>query len=255
VGKLHEVLAVEGDLRSTAGTVIKEAEGTFDKRPAHFLQIETRTEHFAEGDRTRDSSEHKKIETTVADKLAYVGEMVRRYYDCYLQKESANQQARANVEVDGKAFLSDVPVVVLLGMEQRLKELRDMYEKIPTLQPGPTWVPEPSMGVGVYRSQHDDVRFVTKKTKEPVIMYPATDKHPAQVQVLDTDVPIARRITTNWSGMLSVYDKSMLLDRIDTLIQAFKRARMRANEVEAPSREMGEKIFEFLHGPIAEPSS
>jgi hypothetical protein len=81
-------------------------------------------------------------------------------------------------------------------------------------------------------------------------MYEATDKHPAQVQALDEDVPVAKRTTHVWSGMLSVYDKSLLLDRVDTLIQAFKRARQRANEAELVERHMGKRIFQYLHGPL-----
>jgi hypothetical protein len=250
MAKLHEILAVEGDLRSTADTVLKEAAGTFDKRPEHFIQREVAVEHFAEGDKTLDTREHKKMETTVAEKLDYIGEMLTRAYDAYMQKEATNQTARATVEVDGKPFLENVPVVVLLGMEQRLKELRDVYEQIPTLQPGPHWETDKSMRIGVYRARDPEVRFITKKTKRAFVMYEATDKHPAQVQALDEDVPVAKRTTHVWSGMLSVYDKSLLLDRVDTLIQAFKRARQRANEAELVERHMGKQIFQYLHGPL-----
>lgn len=250
MAKLHEILAVEGDLRATAATIIKEANGTFDKRPNHFLQTETTTTYFSEDEKHLDATEHKKMETTVAEKLSYVGDMVTRYYDAYLQKESTNQTARATVEINGVPFLENVPVVVLLGMEQRLKELRDTYETIPTLQPGPTWERDARMPIGVYRSQYPEERFVTKKTKRAFTLAPATDKHPAQVQALDEDVPVAKRIVTTWSGMLSVYDKSLLLDRVDALIQAFKRARMRANDAELVQREMGKQIFDFLHGPL-----
>jgi hypothetical protein len=251
MARLHEILAVEGDLRSTADTVIKEAAGTFDKRAQHFLQTQTSTQHFDEKDKERlDSTEYKKMETTVSEKLAYVAEMVTRYYDAYLQKEATNQKATATVEIDGQAFLENVPVVVLLGMEQRLKELRDTYEQIPTLQPGPTWERDVTMQFGVYRSRHPEERLVTKKIRTPFIMYEATDKHPAQVTALDEDKPVAKRIVTTWSGMLSVHEKSLLLDRVDALIQAFKRARQRANEEKLVERDMGKKIFAYLHGPL-----
>lgn len=250
MAKLHEILAVEGDLRSTADTVMKEAAGTFDKRAEHFIQRDIVVEHFAEDDRRLDNREHKKMETTVAEKLDYLGEMLTRAYDAYLQKEATNQTARATVEINGKAFLENVPVVVLLGMEQRLKELRDVYEQIPTLQPGPRWERDMSMQIGVYRARDPEVRFITKKTKRAFVMYEATEKHPAQVQALDEDVAIAKRQTHVWSGMLSVHEKSLLLDRIDGLIQAFKRARQRANEAELVERTMGRRIFEYLHGPL-----
>lgn len=254
MAKLHEVLAVEGDLRSTAETVQKEASGTFDKRAAHFLQTTAETRYFADADTKLDTTEYKKMETTVVEKLAYVAEMVTRYYDAYLQKEATNQTARANVEINGKIFLENVPVVVLLGMEQRLRELREVYRMIPTLQPGPTWKRDPTLSWGAYRSEHPEKRFLTKKTKKAFILAESTDKHPAQVQALDEDVPVAERITTTWSGMLSVHEKSLLLDRVDVLIQAFKRSRQRANEAELVQREMGRTIFDYLHSPLLEPT-
>lgn len=250
MAKLHEILAVEGDLRSTADVVLKEGAGTFEKRPTHFLQTETGTKHFSESEQTLDTTEHKQLVTTVAAQLTHIGGIVTRYYDAYLQKEATNQTARGTVEINGKAFLEDVPVVVLLGMEQRLKELRDVYEKIPTLQPGPTWEPDPTMPHGVYRSRYPEERFITKKTKRAFVMYEATDKHPAQVQALDEDVPVAKRTVTQWSSMLSIHDKSLLIDRVDALIQAFKTARMRANEAELIRREMGKRLFAYLHDPI-----
>jgi hypothetical protein len=248
--KLHEILAVEGDLRGTADTVIKEAIVTFDKRPNHFIQTDIATSHFADEDKKLDTEEHSAMETTVGEKLEYVGEMVTRYYDAYMTKEASNQSATATVMVDGKAFLEDVPVVVLLGMETKLGELRAMYGQIPTLRPGPVWERDTTDKQGVYRAKHPEKRFITRKTKKGVVMYPHSDKHPAQVQVLDEDISIAERITTTRSGMLSVLDKSLLLDRIDTLIQAFKKARQRANDTDLVERQMGKTVFAYLHDPL-----
>jgi hypothetical protein len=175
--------------------------------------------------------------------------MVSRAFDAYLQKEATNQTATADVVVDGKVFLAKVPVVVLLGMEQKLKELRDIYEAIPTLRPGPVW--EPDVGqTGVYRAKHDEDRFLTKKERKVLVKVPATDKHPAQVETIDEDVIVAKRSVTTWSSMYSVNDKSHLMDRLDTLIQAFKKARQRANEAEIVQREMGQKIFAYLHNSV-----
>ena len=250
MSKLHEVLAVEGDLKKTASVVLDEAKNTFAKKPDHFLETFTETKFFDEAEAKLNTEEYKAKVTTVGEKLEYLGEMVTRWYDAYLQKEATNQTANADVVVDGKVFLSNVPVVVLLGMETRLKELRDVYEEIPTLRPGPTWELDTNKGKGVYRSKHPEERFVTRKTRKAFVLAPATDKHPAQVQALDEDVAVAKKTAHTWSSMLSVTDKSKLLDRVDNLIQAFKKARQRANEAEIVKVEMGKAIFEYLHGEI-----
>jgi len=249
MGKLHELLAVEGDLKKTASVVLEEAKNTLAKKPDHFLQTATATRYFNESSANLNTDEFKALITTVGDKLEYVGEMVSRAFDAYLQKEATNQTATADVVVDGKVFLAKVPVVVLLGMEQKLKELRDIYEAIPTLRPGPVW--EPDVGqTGVYRAKHDEDRFLTKKERKVLVKVPATDKHPAQVETIDEDVIVAKRSVTTWSSMYSVNDKSHLMDRLDTLIQAFKKARQRANEAEIVQREMGQKIFAYLHNSV-----
>jgi hypothetical protein len=247
MSKLHEILAVEGDLKKTATVVLDEAKNTLAKKPDHFLKTATVTKYFDENDIKLNTDEYKALVTTVGDKLEYVGEMVTRYYDAYLQKEATNQHAKADVVIDGNVFLTDVPVVVLLGMETKLKELRDVYEAIPTLRPGPVWEIDPNEGKGVYRAKHDEKRFLTKKTRKAFVKSPATDKHPAQVETIDEDVAVAERVVTTWSSMLSVTEKSLLLDRLDNLIQAFKKARQRANEAEIVPAEMGKKIFTYLH--------
>jgi len=250
MGKLHELLAVEGDLKKTASVVLEEAKNTLAKKPDHFLQTATATRYFNEASANLNTDEFKSLITTVDAKLEYVGEMVARAFDAYLQKEATNQTAVADVIVDGKVFLSKVPVVVLLGMEQKLKELRDMYEAIPTLRPGPVWEIDPSSQAGVYRAKHDEDRFLTKKERKVLVKVPATDKHPAQVETIDEDVIVAKRSVTTWSSMYSVNDKSHLMDRLDTLIQAFKKARQRANEAEIIDRDMGSKIFSYLHHAV-----
>ena len=247
MGKLHELLAVEGDLKKTASIVLDEAKNTLAKKPDHFIETATATKYFNESSSNLNTEEFKSLVTTVAEKLEYVGEMVTRSFDAYLQKEATNQTATADVVIKGKTFLEKVPVVVLLGMEQRLKELRDLYEAIPTLRPGPVWELDASKPNGVYRSKHDEERFLTKKERKVIVKVPATDKHPAQVDTLDEDVPVAKRVVTTWSSMLTVTKKSELLDRLDELIQAFKKARQRANEAEIIDLEMGKKIFSYLH--------
>lgn len=248
MGKLHEVLAVEGDLAATAKRILDEARSTFSNKHAHFLGETQVTTYFDEAERNLDTSESKPIDTTVQAKLDYVAPVVSRYWDAYFSKEATNQQAKAEIVVDGQTFATDVPATVLLGMETKLKELRSVYEAIPTLQPGFDWERDEQAGEGVYVAKDVD-RFVTKNTVIPVVLAPATDRHPAQVQTVNRDVPVARRVTQKSSGMLSPAEKSDLLEKIDKLIRAVKEARQRANTVEAQSASgFGKKFFDFIHG-------
>lgn len=249
MGKLHEILAVEGDLAGTAKKIMDEARATFDKKPDHFQSATSRTTYFDESQQNLNTVESKAMVTTVDEKLDYIAPVISRYYDAYVAKESTNQVATADIIVGGSVFFTSVPATVLLGMETKLKELRSVYEAIPTLAPGIFWEKDPEAGEGVYRSRDAETRFVTKNTLVPVELSPATKEHKAQVQAVSQDIPVAKREVTQQSGMLSPGEKSDLLERVDILIRAVKVARQKANSVDALDRDgFGAAIFKFING-------
>ena len=93
---------------------------------------------------------------------------------------------------------------------------------------------------------HKQGRYI-KKTK-PVIMAQATDKHPAQIQAVIDDVRIGTYTTMNFSGEVHPGEKAEWLGRIDKLIAATKKARMKANETEVELVDVGKSLFNFIHG-------
>lgn len=250
--KLHEVLAVESGLQTAAKKINEETVRTFGKKDEHFVETTREVKHFSEEDQKLDTSETKAMVTTVFDKLIYNAGPNIRAYDAYLQKEATNQKAHADVVIGEKTLLTAVPATVLLGLETKLTELRVVYEAIPTLQPGPTWQSDSAArgAGGVYRAAEPDVTFRTRKTVRPIIMAPATEHHPAQVQAVQEDLPIARITTSHKSGMITSAQKSDLLERIDQMLRAVKRARQRANATEVEKRQMGKVLFDFIHGGI-----
>jgi len=250
--KLHEVLAVESGLQTAAKKINDETIKTFGKKDEHFVETVTEVRHFAEDDSKLNTDETKAMVTTVFDKLLYTVLPNVRALDAYLQKEATNQLAKADIEVDGKVIAADVPATVLLGLETKLTELRLVYEAIPTLAPGPTWQidGDKRKAGGVYRSMQPDVTFRTRKTVKPIIMAPATEHHPAQVQAVSEDVPVAKITKQHWSGMITSGQKSDLLERLDQLLRAVKRARQRANATDVIKRTIGKELFAFLHSGI-----
>lgn len=249
--KLHEVLAVESGLQTTAKKANEETVRTFGKKDEHFVETTREINHFAEEDAKLNTSETKAMVTTVADKLLYTAGPNIRAFDAYLQKEATNQKAAADLVVGDQTIAEGVPATVLLGLETKLTELRAVYDAIPTLAPGPTWNADPSArSTGVYKSAHPDVTFRTKKMIKPIVMAEATKEHPAQVQAIQEDVPIAKITTHHKSGMMTTADKSALLERVDRLLRAVKRARQRANNTEVEKRQIGKALFDYIHAGI-----
>lgn len=251
MAKLHELLAVESGLLTTAKKINDETVRTFNKRDEHFVASVKATEHFDEEDAKKlNTVETKEMITTVIERLGYgVGPNVRAL-DVFFQKEATNQKAVADLVVGDVVLAKDVPATVLLGLETKVAELRTVYEAIPTLAPGPTWMLDADRPKGVFVSSHPDVTFRTRKTVRPIIMAPATQHHPAQVQAVSEDVPVARIITQHWSGMLTSAQKAALLERVDRLLRGLKRARQRANNTEADTRKIGADLFNYIHEGI-----
>ena len=248
MGKLHELLAVEGDLGGTAARITEEAKVTFHKKADLFMgQVRTVT-MLAEERQGENQTDVKERTTTVGDKLRYVRDTVVPYYDAVFQKELTNQGAMADLVMpDGEVIATDLPATFLLGLETKLKALRQMYEMLPTLQPGIKWVEDDNEGVGVYRQEHPAVNMKTEKTLQYKVMVDPTDKHPAQVEKWTADVPVGRIETVQTSGMISSGDKSEILGNIDVILQAVKRARQRANTAEVVERHVGRAIFDKIH--------
>lgn len=248
MAELHEVLAVEGDRQGNAKRVSAEARHTFENKPNLFTGSLKSTRMFAE-DAATVPDEHIAMVSTVAEKLKYVAESVGGYYDIVFQKDSANQNAVSDVIVDGQVFISAAPVTWLLGMETKLRDLRQTFESIPTLQAGTHWEEDPGHEKeGVFRSKFPKENFKTKKEVLHKVLYEATGQHPAQIEKWNEMVNVGLSTENIWSGMISPAQKSAMLFRIDNMIQGFKKARQRANGEHVEPTNVGQTIFNYILG-------
>lgn len=246
--ELHEILAVEGDRQGNAKRVSAEARHTFDNKPNLFTSSLKSTRMFAE-DSAPVPDEHIAMVSTVAEKLLYVADSVGAYFNIVFQKDSANQRAVASVEINGVVLIADAPVTWLLGMETKLRDLRSTFEAIPTLQAGTYWEEDPAFEKkGVFRSRYPKENFKTKKEVLHKVLYEATGSHPAQIETWNEMVNTGLSTENIWSGMISPADKSEFLSRIDTLIQAVKKARQRANSTHVETANVGQTIFNYILG-------
>ena len=243
---LHELLAVESDLEGTFKKIVEEAKITFTKKEALFHGFHRKLEMFDETDKTEYPEENKEIDETVPGKLKYVFPSIERYFDALYQKESTNQLAKADLVVNGETLATDLPATFLLGLESRLKQVRDLLVTIPTLEPGIKWVPDTNRGEGIYVNDPPEEKLKTAKTFQHKVLYDATEKHPAQIEKWEETINVGKFIRTIWNGKMSPLDKSNLLNRLDTLIQAVKKARQRANTQEVNTNKVAKNILNYV---------
>lgn len=245
--KLHQILALEKGIKGqTEGTVTRAYHDA--QRPALFLGM-TRSYLPADDEGERLPSERKMAQTT-ADGI--VGQAVAawtRQADIVATKDATNQTARADVVVDGVTILTQVPVTTLLYLEKTLQNVRELVLKLPVLDPEVEWGSAPDNATGLWKSTTDQT-VRTKKVPKAFTKAPATDKHPAQVDVFTEDVIVGTWSRTLFSGALPATRKAELLQRIERFGESVKMAREYANQAEAIDKKIGEAIFAHLFLPV-----
>ena len=122
-----------------------------------------------------------------------------------------------------------------------------LVQAIPTLDPAKGFEATADRK-HVYKAR-DLNKIRTKKAKEVFVLYAATKEHPAQTQLIDKDVEIARLVEQEFSGMLTPQQKSDMCVRCEELIRAVRAARARANNVDVPkSAKIGMTLLNHIIG-------
>jgi len=242
MGKLHELLAVEGELRSGAKNALASVVDFFKSGAGMSGHVTT----FSKLDESLEDqpSEIQVLSSSVDEQLAALKLDFSKFVDATVEKEISNTKTMATVELKGIDFLGDLPATALLNLEGRLEELDRAYRAIPTLDPSEQWEFDTDKGHFVSGTR---TLFRTKKVPKAFVAYKATTEHPAQVTVFNEDINQYRVEKTLHSGMLTPSQKKERLDRLAELQRAVKKARIRANDVESIPVSIGEKIFDFIN--------
>lgn len=243
MAKLNAILAVEKTAKSEGEKTLTKAYQDVQKD----VLINGISRNYQPRDEEGDQlpSESTQVQKSAEAFLKDVADGMSRLFDVTLTKDSANREASADVKVDGKTILKDVPVTYLLFLEKKLIDIKTFITKIPILDPASKWTADENQEAGVYAA--DPVKTTrTKKIPRNHVLSEATDKHPAQVQVYQEDVIIGDWTTVKFSGALPAARKAALLDRVNRLSDAVKVAREEANSIEAKDREAADAVFGFL---------
>ncbi len=249
--RLHEVLAVEASKEKTAGKLINEAKKTFGKE-SHFQGLSRKLTMFRDEDKKSNLEEHQALTTTVDEKLEYICPFIGDWLDVVLTKELTNQEARSPIIFQGEngediTVTDPLPATFLLGLETKLGRLRELYEAIPTLPPGVDWIEDEKEREGVWKTKHDQIQLKTRKDIDFRKVVDATKEHPAQVKEVPIVQDIGRYVTTLYNGMMTPKEKALRIARIDEVLQAVKKARMRANSVEVNEAKIGRSLFGYIN--------
>jgi hypothetical protein len=245
--KLHELLAVEQDRKNKATEAVGEAKKVFTKSDAFFdgmikkyVSLEEESEQIPD--------ETKEIAKTVRLQLEEAQTLVISAIDATVSKEETNcsNTAKSELKVDNVSF-GTFSATTLLALESQLNKILDLYQNIPVLDTTRKWHFDAQ--VGVFKTE-EEVKFRSVKRPKVIVKYEATDKHPAQTELLSLDFQVGKYETTYLSGKISVVQKNEMVKRIEKMIEAVKIARAKANNVDVVNIALGKKIFDYIQKDI-----
>jgi len=244
MGKLHELLAVEPDLKSEAQRLANKVKALFTEGKGRLVgQIRTYQTMDESGEDFAD--EITELATSVDSELAGWQRAFSDWLDAAMQKEITNQVTGADIVVDGVTLFENMPATALLNLEAKLVEIRQVFSQMPTNDPSEKWLWDADLGCFITRPRYT---YKTKKILRNHVKAEATKEHPAQVEVYTEDARVGTWTTLIHSGMLTPVEKQNRLKRVDALIRAVKQARQRANAIDVVDVHLGKKLFAYIYG-------
>ena len=144
--KLNQIIAVEKGVKSGALRDLTDAHHALQK-PALLAGI-SRTYQPKDEDGEVLPPESTRVQVKTEDVLRRTASVLTRLFDVTATKDWANCVAKADVVVDGRTLLSDVPVAYLLFLEKQLVDLHTFVKKLPLLDAAESWSFEESADVG-----------------------------------------------------------------------------------------------------------
>jgi len=239
--KLNQILAIEKGKKTTLHQEITDLHKATQKAQLVTGHHKTYQPVADDGESFPDDVQHVQYRTE--EVIDQVTERLATLMDVTATKDWANCTARADVIVNGEVFLPNVPVTYMLFLEKELNDLHTFVTKMVELDPGEKWTLDPNSGL--FRSGEAKTHK-TKKMQRGIVLYDATEHHPAQTQLVTEDVVIGHWTTTKFSGAIPRPRKKALLERIRVLADAVKFAREQANSIEAEEQKIGRKVLDFI---------
>lgn len=227
--KLHELIVERDQLRGQSDAARTDLINTFKNKRHLFEEKRITVQPVAEG-APQVVEAQSDIQTSIASELDWIANLWAKSLDVNAFVDEGNMLARADVILDdGTVIYENLPATQLLDLAKRAGELQELIKTIPTLDPAKGFALDADKPDGTYKAR--DVRKVrTKKVFVPLVLSPATDKHPAQVKESFEDVVAANVVEQEWSGLITPKLKGEMLERVEELRRAIQTARQRANE-------------------------
>ncbi len=242
MAKLNQIIAIEKGVKARAGAAVNENYALIQKPELFNGFTKTYQPKDEDGDTLPNESKFVQLQGGVM--LDAICKATSELFAVTARKDWTNMQAKASVKLDDAVLIEDVPVTFLLFLEKNLTDMRTIIGKIPVLDAAEDWSVDPNSGL--YKTSTVSTSR-TKKVQRPLVLYPATDKHPAQTQIVTEDVMAGLWSTVKLSGAMPRPVVVGYLERVEKLLKAVKEAREEANmATEVPSPDVGAAVWNYV---------
>jgi hypothetical protein len=241
--KLNQVLAVEKGIKTRTYSALTEMHKA--AQVAALFQGFSKTYEPVNDQALPQAPQTQRVQKNAEEILGEAKKLLVDLFDVTATKDWGNQQAKADLVVDGQKILEGVPATYLLFLDKQLSDLRDIVTKMTELDPAIDWSRDPNSGL--FKSNPVQTQ-TTNKVQEALVLHPPTDKHPAQTQMITVDRVVGHWYTVKQSGALPAERKKELLGRIQKLLDAVKVALEDANMTRVDDRHTGAAVLNYVFG-------
>ncbi len=169
--------------------------------------------------------------------------------DFVTTQDTGNQQASADVIVDGKVLLKQVPVTTILFLLKQVEDFRTFIGHMPTPDPADKWTYDSNLGM---LATAPTQTHRTKKQPRVLVKAQATPQHPAQTEVFQEDVLAGYWTSIKYSSRVPADVKNEQLVRVRKLRDALLVAKEVANNIEVTKRQIGNDLLGYVFGDMVE---
>jgi len=244
MGLLNQIIAIEKGIKARIYSEITELH-KLCKKPDLFNGFHKAYQKLNDNDPELLPPESKLVQFTVKDMLTTLSTKSAELLSVTARKDWSNMSATADVVLDSTTILSDVPVTYLIFLEKQLVDIRTFVESLPTLDSADSWTFD--VNSGLYNTSEIKTHR-TKKVQKALVLLEPTPQHPGQAQIIVEDTLVGHWAQVKHSSAMPKPKKAALLGRVDTLLNAVKEAREKANSGEEASNtpDVGKAVFGYL---------
>lgn len=240
----NQVIAIEKGARTKAERALTDAHHKLQKADLLTGLTRSYTPRDEQGEELPD--EQKLVQVRVTELLEGLVAPLGAMFDVTATKVRTNQNARADVVVNGTALFAGAPVELLLFLEKQLVNLHTFVAKLPVLDPSEEWAWSGARNCWATKVKKQ-VR--TRKVLRNHVKALATPEHPEQVECFTEDEQIGTWEKVEFSGAMPAAERAAMLGRVQELQVAVKQAREAANMIEATvEKGLGEAVLRFIYG-------